>query len=108
MIERNFEGYDILIGKNKTENANLLSISNPEDYWIHVKDLPSGHVIIKNPNGNRISNKIIKRACCLLKSSNNIHKRINKLEFDVTKRENITLTNNLGEVIISNSKIIIV
>ena len=60
-----FLGYTILIGKNKYENADLLNQSFPEDYWIHVKDLPSGHVIIKNPTGDRIPNKIIKRACCL-------------------------------------------
>ena len=108
MIETEFQNYSIFIGKNKNENAELLEKSNPKDYWIHVKDLSSGHGIIKNPTGKRIPNKIIKRACCLLKSSNDKHKCINKLKFDVTKRENITLTQNIGEVIISNSKIFII
>ena len=104
MIEIEFLNHIIFIGKNKYENANLLDTANPEDYWIHVKDMPSGHVIIKNPTGNRIPNKIIKRACCLLKSSNSKYKFMNKLEFDVTKRKNITLTHNIGEVMISESK----
>ena len=106
MKEVDFQGYMILIGKNKFENALLLKTSGPKDYWIHVKDYPSGHVIIKNPNEKRIPTKVIKRACCILKSSNNKHKYIPDLQFDIAKRENISLTNNIGEVIITKSSII--
>jgi len=106
MKELNFQGFIILIGKNKYENSLLLEIAEPQDYWIHVKDYPSGHVIIKNPLEKKIPTKVIKRACCILKSSNNKHKSIQGLEFDVTKRENISLTNNMGEVILNKSNVI--
>ena len=106
MKEVEFQGYIILIGKNKYENALLLKTAESKDYWIHVKDYPSGHVIIKNPTEKRIPTKVIKRACCILKSSNNKHKYIQDLQFDITKRENISLTNNIGEVIINKSSLI--
>ena len=106
MKELEFQGFIILVGKNKYENALLLETAEPHDYWIHVKDYPSGHVIIKNPTKIRIPTKVIKRACCILKSSNNKHKSIRELEFSVTKRENISLTDNIGEVIINKSSLI--
>ena len=104
MIEIEFLEYKILIGKNKSENAELLEKSSPEDYWIHVKDYPSGHVIIKNPTGNKIPNKVLKRACCLLKNSSNKHKSKNNLSFDIAKRKSLILTNTPGEVILTQSK----
>lgn len=42
------DGYTILVGKNNTQNDALtLKISNPTDVWLHTKDIPGSHVIIK-------------------------------------------------------------
>lgn len=46
--KRQINGFDIYIGKNHFQNDFLLSkIASPDDIWVHLKDLPSAHIIIK-------------------------------------------------------------
>ncbi|WP_060824969.1 NFACT RNA binding domain-containing protein [Sulfurospirillum cavolei] len=40
------EGYRILLGKNEKGNIALLQEAKKSDIWLHVKDVPSAHVII--------------------------------------------------------------
>ena len=40
------EGYRILLGKNEKGNIALLQEAKKNDIWLHVKDMPSSHVII--------------------------------------------------------------
>ena len=42
------EGFQILIGKNERGNRELLKSSKGEDIWLHIRDYPGPHVIIKN------------------------------------------------------------
>ena len=106
MKEFKFRGFIIFIGNNKHENAFLLNKADPHDFWIHIKDYSSGHVIIKNPTGKKIPKPIIKKACCLLKSNTNKCKSIENLEFCIAKRESIILTEHPGEVLLNDSKFI--
>lgn len=53
------EGYEVLVGKNNKQNDYLtLKIARKNDIWLHVKDAPGSHVIlrvnhlIKNENEN--------------------------------------------------------
>ncbi|MBS4022492.1 MAG: NFACT family protein [Dethiobacter sp.] len=52
------EGIDIYVGRNNMQNDRLtLKTSAPEDTWLHTKDIPGAHVIIKNtdpPEGTLI------------------------------------------------------
>lgn len=41
-----FEGYRILLGKNEKGNVALLQEAKKSDIWLHIKDMPSSHVII--------------------------------------------------------------
>ena len=43
-----YQDYKILVGKNEKGNIKLLKEANASDFWLHVKDIPSSHVIIKN------------------------------------------------------------
>ena len=72
MIEEEFRGYKIQLGKNENENDELVTKASPEDYWLHLSGCPSPHCIIVNPSGKRIHNKIIKRAAYLTKINSNI------------------------------------
>lgn len=39
--------YTIYIGKNNEQNAYLTKvIAKPSDYWFHVKDMPSSHIVL--------------------------------------------------------------
>ena len=40
------EGYRILLGKSEKGNIALLQDAKKSDIWLHVKDMPSSHVII--------------------------------------------------------------
>jgi len=43
------DGFKILVGKNNRQNERLtFKIAAPEDLWLHVKDLPGSHVIIRS------------------------------------------------------------
>lgn len=43
-----FEGYKLSLGKNEKANAYLLKNAKMSDIWLHLKDLPSTHVIISS------------------------------------------------------------
>ncbi|HHD84343.1 MAG TPA: DUF814 domain-containing protein [Campylobacteraceae bacterium] len=43
-----FEGYRIRLGKNEKGNISLLKSAKMSDIWMHLKDIPSTHVIISN------------------------------------------------------------
>ena len=43
------EGDEILVGRNNLQNDQLtFKIANKTDIWLHAKDIPGSHVIIKN------------------------------------------------------------
>lgn len=45
------DGYTLFIGKNDKQNDYILSkLSNANDFWFHIKDAPSAHIIVKNSN----------------------------------------------------------
>ncbi len=42
------DGFKILVGKNNKQNDNLtLKVASNEDIWMHTKNIPGSHVIIK-------------------------------------------------------------
>jgi predicted ribosome quality control (RQC) complex YloA/Tae2 family protein len=40
-------GYKIMLGKNEKGNIELLKAAKKSDIWLHLKDIPSSHVIIR-------------------------------------------------------------
>ncbi|MBQ7450915.1 DUF814 domain-containing protein [bacterium] len=59
--------FDVYIGKNHFQNDWLLSkIASSEDIWLHLKDSPSAHIIIKKQD-KPIDEKIIFEAAKLVK-----------------------------------------
>jgi len=46
------EGYKVLVGRNSKENQKLLGIAKANDIWMHIRDIPSSHVIIKTDKQN--------------------------------------------------------
>lgn len=85
------DGSDIYIGKNNTQNDYLtLKFANKEDIWMHVKDAPGSHVIIKD--NKHISNQTLFEAANLagyyskMKNSTNI-------PIDYTEKKNVKKPN---------------
>ncbi|MEA3419624.1 MAG: NFACT RNA binding domain-containing protein [Campylobacterota bacterium] len=52
------EDYKVLVGRNSSENQKLLKIAKSNDLWMHIRDVPSSHVIIKTDKQNLPQNVI--------------------------------------------------
>lgn len=47
------DGYTILVGRNNIQNDRLsLKTADKNDLWLHVKDIPGSHVILKRKDGD--------------------------------------------------------
>ena len=56
------DGIDIYVGKNNLQNDALtLKFASGEDLWLHTKDIPGSHVIVKHP-ADAIPNSTLKEA----------------------------------------------
>jgi len=64
--ERNYKNFRILIGKGAKQNDSMLqSYSWKEDLWLHSKDGPGSHVLIKHKSGTTIPINVIEYAAQL-------------------------------------------
>jgi predicted ribosome quality control (RQC) complex YloA/Tae2 family protein len=77
-----FDDYLIMVGKNEKGNIKLLKISNANDIWMHIKNYPGAHVIIKN-NKLKIDEKILNEGAKLAVAFSNKYEGI----VDYTKRK---------------------
>ena len=60
-----YEGYEILVGRNNRQNDLLTCrMGRSYDMWLHTKDIPGSHVLIRNQNVE-IPDKIIEYAARL-------------------------------------------
>ena len=59
-----FEGYKIMVGTSERENQYLLKNSKASDFWFHLKDRPSSHVIVQNSK-KTIPDSLIEQAAVL-------------------------------------------
>jgi hypothetical protein len=45
-------GLSILVGRGARENHHLtFAVARPEDVWLHARDVPGAHVIVRDPEG---------------------------------------------------------
>ncbi len=58
------DDYKVLIGRNSKENQSLLKIAKSNDLWMHIRDIPSSHLIIKTDKQN-LPQKVIEKAAKL-------------------------------------------
>ena len=56
------DDYKVLIGRNAKENQALLKMAKSNDIWMHIRDIPSSHLIIKTDKQNVPDNLIQKCA----------------------------------------------
>ena len=64
--EVEFNGFKIWIGKNAQHNDTLtLKHTFKEDLWLHAKDVPGSHVVIKYQSGKKFPKDVIERAAQL-------------------------------------------
>ncbi len=65
-FEFEHKGFKIWVGKNAESNDQLtLKYAYKEDLWLHAKDVPGSHVIIKHQSGKPFPKDVIERAAQL-------------------------------------------
>lgn len=56
------DGDIILVGKNNLQNDKLTATAQPDEWWLHAKNMPGSHVIVVN---TRPSERTLHEAACL-------------------------------------------
>ncbi|HBT20067.1 MAG TPA: fibronectin/fibrinogen-binding protein [Peptococcaceae bacterium] len=63
---RSSDGFDILVGKNNRQNDYLtFKVAKDDDLWLHTKEIPGAHVIIKRNDNREIPPQTIAEAAIL-------------------------------------------
>ena len=97
--------YEILIGKNKEENWQIIDNALSDDVWFHIDNQPSCHVILKNTEEVKlrdIPKQALKRAAYLCKI-NSAAKTQPKCDVIYAPISAIIKTQNVGQVVINGS-----
>jgi len=102
------DGIDIYVGKNNIQNDYLtLKFADKKDIWLHTKNIPGSHVIIKN--NNNISDKTLEEAA-ILAAYYSKAKDSTKVAVDYTEVKNVKKPSGAkpGMVIYTTNKTIYV
>ncbi|NLZ47346.1 MAG: fibronectin/fibrinogen-binding protein [Clostridiales bacterium] len=102
------DGNDIYVGKNNIQNDYLtLKFADKKDIWLHTKNIPGSHVIIKN--NNNISDKTLEEAA-ILAAYYSKAKDSTKVPVDYTEVKNVKKPSGAkpGMVIYTTNKTIYV
>lgn len=60
------EGYRILVGRNDRENDEItFKVANGRDLWLHARDYPGSHVIVRLPKGADLPRSTLVEAAML-------------------------------------------
>lgn len=79
------QGFTIYVGKNNNQNDYLtMKLASPEDIWLHVKDAPGSHIIIKT-EGKQIPPETLEFAARLA-ANHSKSKHSNNVPIDYTQR----------------------
>jgi predicted ribosome quality control (RQC) complex YloA/Tae2 family protein len=100
------EELNILIGQNAQENWDIIDMANQYDYWFHLADKPSCHVILQLPSKKSDINKQSLIHCAALCKENSKYATQKNIEVIYTERKNITKGDVAGSVLTKKTKII--
>jgi predicted ribosome quality control (RQC) complex YloA/Tae2 family protein len=82
------DGFDIYAGKNNLQNDYLtFKFAKPKDIWLHAKNIPSAHVIIKT-NNKFVSDETILEAAKFC-ATNSKSDSLSKILIDYTTRKHV-------------------
>jgi predicted ribosome quality control (RQC) complex YloA/Tae2 family protein len=83
------DGYEILFGKNNRQNDYLtMHLARKEDLWLHVKEAPGAHVIIRSQPGREIPDTTLEQAAQLAAYYSD-SRHSSKVAVDCTPRKNV-------------------
>ena len=97
-IDINKINYTLRLGENAKENHNIIDYSDPDDWWFHLNDYPSGHCIVES---SIINDELIIYASNLVKI-NSKYKNNKNIKVKYIQVKHIKKTKNPGKVILLN------
>lgn len=87
------DGYDIFVGKSNLQNDELtLRFADSTDLWLHTKDIPGSHVIIKTNGTGTASDEALEEAANLAAYFSKA-KNSSMVPVDYTQRKNVKKPN---------------
>ena len=60
--EIDYKGYKIYVGRNSNQNDALVRQAQRHDVWMHVKDSPGSHVVIRTNRNQKVPKDVLERA----------------------------------------------
>jgi predicted ribosome quality control (RQC) complex YloA/Tae2 family protein len=102
-ININHKDYNIYIGKNALGNQEIIKLSHPDSLWFHLEDISSCHIILEN-KGDKIPKEYIRKIGKMIYLYKKDIPKYTKIIYTCIK--NIKLTNEIGTVITTNTKIL--
>lgn len=87
------DGYEILVGKSNLQNDELtLRVAEPTDLWLHTKEIPGSHVIIRTKGQSELPETTMEEAANLAAFYSKA-KNSSMVPVDYTQRKNIKKPN---------------
>ena len=106
-IEYEIDGFKILVGKNNKQNDYItFKLAKNEDIWMHTKDIPGSHVIIKINNKKPNEETLIKCAKIAAKHSKANNSSNVPVDYTCVKYVKKPRGSKPGKVIYTNQKAI--
>ena len=99
-----------IIGKNKSENFDVIDMGAENDLWFHANDISSCHVVclLSDTDVDKKDLRyVIKTGALLCKNNTNKLKSMKNVEIIYTQIKNITKTEIEGCVLTQNTKSIV-
>ena len=82
------DGFDIYVGKNNYQNDYLtIKFAVSSDVWMHTKDIPGSHVIIKSQNGEISDNALLEGS--MLAAYYSKGRNSSNVAVDYTQKKNV-------------------
>lgn len=104
------DGWQILVGKNSKSNDELtLKIAKKNDLWLHAKDVPGSHVVVKEKPGHKYPSYIIEYAASMA-AANSKRKNDTLCPVIYTQKKYVRKTKGApaGQVIVEKEEIVMV
>lgn len=88
----------IWVGENAQDNWDILSKAHPYDFWFHLEDKPSCHVILCLPDKKTKINKQSIIHCAALCKEHSKFKDQKKISVIYTEKKHVTKGEDIGSV----------
>ncbi len=89
------DGYVLWVGRNSRQNEKVtFKNASGQDLWLHARDVPGAHVIIRN-DGRRISETLIEQAAAIA-AYYSAKRNDGKVLVDVTRRKYVKKIKGAG------------